>query len=111
MTNALDLVKRPALALDRMGFVLGLNVQAEQIFDDSLCVCNHRLVVQDQRAKSALDTLIDQLRTTSDRSAVTVSPIVVSRRTKRPVLIRILPVDGAARSPFLGARALLVFST
>jgi DNA-binding CsgD family transcriptional regulator len=35
---------------------------------------------------------------------------VVRRRDKRPVVIRILPIDGAARSPFLGARALLVFS-
>jgi DNA-binding CsgD family transcriptional regulator len=35
---------------------------------------------------------------------------VVQRGAKRPVLIRTIPVDGAARSPFLGARVLLVLT-
>ena len=110
ITNALSLVGQPALALDRMGFVLEANAKAEQIFDDDVRVCNRRLVVRDQRAKTALETLIDQLRTTPDTAALSVKPISVARRTKRSLLIRILPVDGPARSPFLGARALLVFS-
>jgi DNA-binding CsgD family transcriptional regulator len=37
-------------------------------------------------------------------------PIVVRRAAKQPLVIRILPVAGPARSPFLGARALLVIS-
>jgi DNA-binding CsgD family transcriptional regulator len=110
IANALGLVNQPALALDRMGFVLEANAKAEQIFDDDLRVCNRRIVVQDKQARFALRVLVDQLRTTPDTAALPVDPIVVSRRAKRPLLIRILPVDGAARSPFLGARALLVFS-
>jgi len=110
VTNAMGLVNQPALALDRMGFVLDANATAEQIFDDDMRVCNRRLIVRDPRARSTLQVLVDQLRTTPDAAALPVDPIVVSRRAKQPVVIRILPVYGAARSPFLGARALLVLS-
>jgi DNA-binding CsgD family transcriptional regulator len=37
-------------------------------------------------------------------------PIAVQRLGDQPLIIRVLPVDGAARSPFLGARALLILS-
>jgi DNA-binding CsgD family transcriptional regulator len=110
VTNALAQVQQPALALNSLGFVLDTNSAAEQMFDDEVRVCNHRLLVGDKVARSALNDLADQLQATPDTATLPVSPIIVRRRTKRPLLIRILPVDGAARSPFLGARALLVFS-
>jgi DNA-binding CsgD family transcriptional regulator len=39
------------------------------------------------------------------------APIVVRRREKRPVILRVLPVHGAARTPFLGARVLLTLTS
>jgi DNA-binding CsgD family transcriptional regulator len=109
-TNAFGLVKQPALVLDRMGFVLDVNSAADQVFDDDIHIRGRRLIVRDQQSKYAVDKMIDQLRMTPDTAALTVDPIVIPRRTKRPLLIRILPIDGAARSPFLDARALLVLS-
>lgn len=109
-TNALGLVKQPAVALDHMGFVLEANSAADQVFDDDIRIRGRRLIVRDPQSKYALDKTLDQLRITPETAALPVDPIVVPRRAKRPLLIRILPVDGAARSPFLGARALLVFS-
>jgi DNA-binding CsgD family transcriptional regulator len=108
--NALHLVGRPALVLDRLGFVLDANASAEQIFDDEVCIRNRRLTVRDSVASAALSALADQLRTTADSAPLPVAPIVVRRRAKQSLLICVLPVDGAARTPFLGARALLVFS-
>ena len=35
---------------------------------------------------------------------------MVRRAGKLPIVVRVLPVDGAARSPFLGARAILILS-
>lgn len=110
VSNALHFVSRPTLALDRQGFVLETNAAAEQIFDDEIRVRDRRLFVTDKQAKSALDSFIDRMRTTADTEALPVAPIVVRRTEKQPVVIRVLPVDGAARSPFLGARALLVLS-
>jgi DNA-binding CsgD family transcriptional regulator len=110
MSNALGLVNRPALAVDRLGFVLDINAPAEALFDDDIRVTNRRLWVRDQKARRALDTFIDQLRARPDTAVLPAAPIVVQRQAKRPLLVRILPIDGAARSPFLGARALLVLS-
>lgn len=110
MTNALHLVKQPALALDRLGYVLDVNSTANDLFDDEIYVRDRRIRVRDPRTKLLLDTFTDQLRTTPDNVALPVAPFVLKRRTKLPLIIRILPVDGAARSPFLGARALLVLS-
>jgi DNA-binding CsgD family transcriptional regulator len=110
LTNVLGLINQPALALDRSGFVLDMNPCAEQVFDDEICVRHRRLRIHDKRANSALDTFIDQMRTTPDTARLAVLPIAVRRSGKMPVVIRILPVGGAARTPFLGARALLILS-
>jgi DNA-binding CsgD family transcriptional regulator len=110
VVNALGLVNKPALALGRMGFVLGGNAQAERFFDNDFRVHNRRIVVRDQRARAALDTLIDQLRNTPDTAALPAGPFVVSRHAKHPLMIRVLPIPGAASTPFLGARALLVLT-
>ncbi len=110
VNDALHRVGHPALALDRLGFVLGANESAEGIFDDEIYVRNRRLTVRDQEVKSALADFVDQLRTTPEAAALPVAPIVVRRAGKQPLVIRVLPVDGAARTPFLGARALLVIS-
>ena len=110
MTNALGRVDQPALALDRSAFVLDINRLANQLFDDEVRVRNRRLVVRDRRAMAALDAFIDQLRLTPDMTTLPVMPIVVHRFGKRPLVISVLPIDGAARTPFLGARVLLTFS-
>jgi DNA-binding CsgD family transcriptional regulator len=110
MTNALYLVKQPALALDRLGFVIALNAAAEYLFDDEIRVTDRRLFVRDRKAKFLLDEFTDRLRVTPDTEALATEPIVVQRLGGRPLIIRILPIDGAARSPFLGARALLILS-
>ena len=108
--DALQLVGQPALALDRLGFVLDANAAAQPIFDDEIFVRNRRLTVRDQYASAALDALADLMRTSSDNDPLPVSSIAVQRRAKRPLVIRILPVAGPARTPFLGARVLLVIS-
>ncbi|MBN9087895.1 MAG: helix-turn-helix transcriptional regulator [Reyranella sp.] len=110
MTNALQLVHQPALALDRRGFVLHLNPAAERLFDGEIRLCNHRLVVRDKQASAALAAFVDRMRLIPDTATLPCAPIVVQRSGKRPVIVRVLPVDGAARTPFLGARALLVLS-
>jgi len=110
MTNALQMLEQPALALDRLGFVLEANAAAQEIFDDEFLVRDRHLTVRDKQASQALEALADRLRTTSDAAPLPAPPIVVHRAAKRPLVIRIMPVAGPARTPFLGARALLVIS-
>jgi DNA-binding CsgD family transcriptional regulator len=110
ISGALQMVSQPALVLDRLGFVIDCNAGAEQIFDDDVCLRNRRLMVRDQRASSALNAFMDQMQATPDTAALTAAPIVVRRTARRPLVIHFLPINGAVRSPFLGARALLTLS-
>lgn len=109
ITNGLQLVRRPAIAVDRLGFVVDTNALANGIFDEDIRIKSRRLFVQDKLARSRLDSFTDMLKTMPDTEPLPAAPIVVRRENKQPVIIHILPVDGAARSPFLGARAILAF--
>jgi DNA-binding CsgD family transcriptional regulator len=111
VTNALGFIKRPAIALDRFGSVLDVNPVAEVILGSGdITIVGHRLVIRDTRAQAAFNAFLDRLRTATDLDALGVAPIVIRREGKLPIVIRVLSVDGAARSPFLGARAILIFS-
>jgi len=111
VTNALDFIRRPAIALDRFGSVLDLNPLAEKVLaGGDITMVGQHLVIPDKRAQSTFNAFLDRLRTASDLDALGVAPIVIRRDGRLPVVIRILSVDGAARSPFLGARAILIFS-
>jgi DNA-binding CsgD family transcriptional regulator len=110
VTNALGLIGRPALAIDRHAFVLDQNAQADALFDNEIFVSNRRLIIKGQKASSAYKRLIDRLAVTPDAETLTTTPIVIGRTRKRPCVAHVLPVPVAARSPFLGARAVLTFS-
>src|SRR5262245_25543173 len=97
--NALALVRLPALAIDRLGHVLDTNMAAEATFDCGLRVHNRRLCIGDQTASAEFERFVDGMRIASDTGPVPTNPIVVRRRENPPLLIRILPVEPAARSP------------
>jgi DNA-binding CsgD family transcriptional regulator len=109
--NALNLVRYPAISINRFGFVLDLNEAAAKLFDDELRVKNRRMFISDRQARGLLEELLNAFQIASDVDAFPSEPIVVRRRGKASVLMRLLPIHGAARSPFLDARALLMFSS
>jgi DNA-binding CsgD family transcriptional regulator len=108
-TDVLGLIHQGALVLDRMGNVIRTNEAAENLFDDDIRVKDRRLYIRDKLAASMLGAAIEQMMVCTDLPAV--EPITIRRRAKKPVIVRIQPVPDAARSPFLGARALLTFSS
>lgn len=110
MTDVLSRVRQPALVIDRQGMVLSTNAAADAGFDEEIRIRDRQLVVRDKKAAAELDQLIDMIRSTPDTAALPAAPVVVRRTAKPPVVIRMLPVDGAARTVFLGARVMLVLS-
>jgi DNA-binding CsgD family transcriptional regulator len=108
VTSALDLIQVAAIAIGRFGAVIGMNSQAEACLGHELAIRNNRLTLRDRQANADLTRLIDQLAHTSDLQPLPSSPIVVRRIDKRPIVIQMQPVLPAARSPFLGARAILL---
>jgi DNA-binding CsgD family transcriptional regulator len=110
VTNALDLVRQPALILDRNGFVLDANALAEKAFGEEFYVKNRRVTLRNPQARADFERLIDQLRTTGD-AELSLEPIVIRCERAPPILIRILPLPLSARGPFLGARVLLTLTS
>jgi DNA-binding CsgD family transcriptional regulator len=109
-TNALNLVRLPAVAIDRSGFVLDANPSAEALFGPELYIKDGRLEALPS-TKSQLEKLFEALRRTPDTYPIPPrDAIVVQRKESAPLVLRLLPVPGAARSPFLGARALITFT-
>jgi DNA-binding CsgD family transcriptional regulator len=109
-TNAMNAVRQPAIAVDRLGFVLNVNPDAAALFDANIYVKNKRLIVADTEAKACIENLIDRLRVTSDMATLPCDPIIIRRHGKSPVISHILPVHAGARTPFLGARVLLALT-
>jgi hypothetical protein len=62
-TAALHAMRLPAIALDRHGFVAGVNAAAEAIFDNDFRIKDRRLFVRDPDARARLNDAIDQLKT------------------------------------------------
>lgn len=110
VTDALSAVGQPALAIDRSGVVLETNAAAAEVFDNEFCVCNRQLKISDPDARRDFDELISRLLTAPDAAALSAEPIVVQRTRKAPLVIRMLPIPGAARDRFLAAQALLTLT-
>jgi len=110
--NAFEMINEPAIAMTASGIVLDANPQATRLFDDEFRVRLGRLYIRDSKAGVELELLLSgytpegQLRPRS--RGRTGNVVVVRRQFKRPILIRMLPVYGPARSPFLGARFILI---
>jgi DNA-binding CsgD family transcriptional regulator len=110
--NAFELINEPAISVSSTGLVIGLNRAATDLFDADFRVRNSRLYMRDGKASQALERLLwerprdSEIRLPSRGRVGNV--IVAGRESKKPILIRVLPVHGAASTPFLGARAILV---
>ncbi|MFH6785271.1 MULTISPECIES: helix-turn-helix transcriptional regulator [Methylobacterium] len=100
--RGLDQVAQAALALDGAGRVIGANARAEALFDADFRAIDGILRIADPRAREEAAGLLQQ------RRAGPAGPVLVPRRDRRPLVLRALPVIEAARSPFLGASALLL---
>ncbi|TGD97134.1 helix-turn-helix transcriptional regulator [Methylobacterium nonmethylotrophicum] len=102
--SGLDQVAEAALALDGTGRVLGANRRAESLFDAAFRIGDGALRIADPRARDEVAALTEALRL----RAPPAGPVLVPRRDRRPLILRLLPLAEAVRSPFLGASGLLL---
>ena len=95
---ALNALRIPAVALDRHGFVVDLNVAADAVFDDDLKIKDRRLFIRDRTARAYLDEALDQLEKPR-LIPLTVKPFIVRRIDKFPVVLRISCLTGPSHLP------------
>lgn len=111
IARSFDQIRQAAIAIDRTGRVILANPAAEKMFGVAMRVVGGRLMFSNRNAAAEFRALLGRLDRTRDRSPLGAAPIIVRRQSAAPLLIEALPVDGAAMSPFLQARALLLLKT
>ena len=106
--KAFELINEPAVSISSTGLVIEINRAATDLFDADFQVRNNRLYMRDGKASQALERTLWERPADGEirlRSRGRVGNVIVARReSKKPILIRVLPVHGAASTPFLGAR-------
>ena len=94
--HALDAVSYPAVAIDRLGFVLGVNMAMDPVFDEDIRISNKRLLIAHPQSRSRFAALIQCLAADLPRA----EPILITRRDGRqPVIINLLPLPQAGQNP------------
>jgi hypothetical protein len=97
--NAFGMINKPAIAMAESGIVLDVNAQATRLFDDEFRVCLRRLYIPDSQASTELESFLRRYPREGELCPKPESPtgnvIVVRRQSKRPILIRPLPVRRA----------------
>lgn len=104
--NALNQLQQPAILLDLNGLVVDKNLAAAEVLNNDICIRDRRIFIRDLEARTKLRALVEQFR----YAMPPVEPIIVPRQDKLPILLRIWPIDGAARWPSRDVRAILTLN-
>jgi DNA-binding CsgD family transcriptional regulator len=110
VANSFDQIGKAVVAIDAMGRLIHANAAAQQLLGTSIHIAGGRLAFRDRQAAAEYGKVIDRLTGLGPGKTLRAPPIVARRENAAPIVIRILPVDGEARSPFLSARALVLLS-
>jgi len=108
--NVLNSMHLPAIALDRRGFVVDVNVAADAVFDNDVNIKAKHLFVRDAEARALLKASLDELTIPVKSKSLIAEPIIVQRRDKLPVILRIWPFKGVAHSPEQQVHALVTLN-
>lgn len=108
VANSFDQIGKAVVAIDETGRFIHANAAARQLMGASIHIAGERLMFRDRHAAAEYGKVVDRLRGLREGKTLLAPPIVVRRENAAPLVIRTLPVDGAAKSPFLCARALLL---
>lgn len=105
--SAFDLIKEAAISMTSAGKVREINASAKAMFDADFRVRNGQLYLRDQDTSDAIEELLAQSDIGPSDNCERI--FFAKRCARRPLSIKAIPVHGAARSPFLGARLILTF--
>ncbi len=109
-SDALDVLRQPALLIDGAGFVVQSNAALQGFADGDIRVRDRRLYIRDLDARNNLQSFVDRIKNGFVTALPAVEPIVVPRRDQLPVILRIWPIERPARWPSPDVRALLTLN-
>lgn len=109
-SDALSVLRQPALLVDAGGLVVESNAALVEILDGDIRLKDRRLLVRDLDARGSLQRAFDELRNATGPASQPIDPIVVPRRDQLPIILRIWPIEHSARWPSSEVRALLTLN-
>jgi DNA-binding CsgD family transcriptional regulator len=109
-SDALSVLRQPALLIDAGGFVVQSNAALDDILDSDIKIKDRRLQIRDMDARSTLQSCLARLEPGAIAGPTAFEPIVVPRRDLLPVILRIWPMERPARWPSPEVRALLTLN-
>lgn len=109
-SDALEVLRQPALLIDGGGFVLQSNAAMEEFGDSDIRVKDRRLWIRDLDARNSLQNFIDHMKNGAGAALPAAEPIVVPRRDQLPIILRLWPIERPERWPSPDARALLTLN-
>ena len=104
LTEAFDVLGRPAMILDSEGRAIRWNTAFSTLLGRDLKLAGGRLIAEEGEAARQLEALSRP----SGRSPI--SAVVVPRRDALPIAIHVVPLVGPSRGLFAGGRTLLIAS-
>lgn len=110
VAKSFDQIGKSVVAIDQKGRFIHANAAAQRLLSTSIHVAGGRLVLRDRHAAAEYERVVNRLQGLREGKALRAAPIIVRRDNAAPLVIRVLPVDGVAKTPFVCARALLLLS-
>lgn len=110
VATSFDQIGKAVVAIDQTGRFIHANATAQRLLDSSIQITGGRLMLGDRHAAAEYGRVISRVRGLREGKTLHAAPIIVRRENATPIMIRVLPVDGAAKTPFVSARALLLLN-
>lgn len=109
-SDALNVLRQPALLIDAGGLVAQSNAAFDEILDNDLRVKDRRLYIRDLDARTSLQSALDRMKSVTANGLSPIEPIIIPRRDRLPIILRIWPIEQPARWPSPDVRALLTLN-
>ncbi|WP_439373039.1 helix-turn-helix transcriptional regulator [Bradyrhizobium sp. DASA03120] len=110
IVSVLDVIKCPAIRIDRNGSVLAVSAKASKLFDGELFVRGQHLYVTHYQSRIKLEELLNRVRLASDSQEGFASQVVIHRSDRRPIVIEAIWQDWACKSSLCDTGALLLLT-
>ncbi len=113
IAGSIDVLARmevAAFTIDRQGRVIASNAAADLSLGEDIRVRNGKIVIRDHAAAIEYERLVRQIQYLPEGRSLNAGVLVVHRANGTDLLLRALPLDGAARFPFCGAVAMFTMT-
>jgi len=106
LAAALNAMSLPAIAIDWDGYIVHMTAAADSVFDEDIKIKEGRVFLRDPTARCLLKEAIQKLKKPR-QIPLAITPFIVPRRGKLPIVMRVWPFSAPESQPFQEAPSVL----